>query len=85
MRIIPRTLLAALIGLTFATPAVTSAQTPDMRQTLGGLLTGNQDRDNVVQQAYERGYQRGRADEARQSRRAPGDGGYYQDRGGYNR
>ncbi len=35
MRIIPRALLAALIGLTFATPAVTSAQTPDMRQTLG--------------------------------------------------
>ena len=84
MRIIPRALLAALIGLTFATPAVTSAQTPDMRQTLGGLLTGNQDRDNAVQQAYERGYQRGRADEARQSRRAPGDGGYYQDRGGFS-
>jgi hypothetical protein len=84
MRIIPRALLAALIGLTFATPAVTSAQTPDTRQILGGLLTGNQDRDNAVQQAYERGYQRGRADEARQSRRAPGDGGYYQDRGGFS-
>ena len=84
MRIIPRALLAGLIGLTFAIPAVTSAQAPDMRQTLGGLLTGNQDRDNAVQQAYERGYQRGRTDEARQSRRAPPDNGYYQDRGGYN-
>jgi len=49
-----------------------------------------------VQEAYERGYQRGRNDEARQSRtnRPPGNlngsynpdrGGYYQDRGGYNR
>ncbi len=78
-----RALLATFIGLTLAVPAVTSAQAEDMRQMLGGLLTGNQDRDNAVQQAFERGYQRGRADEARQSRRAPDNGGYYQDRGGY--
>ena len=83
MRIIQRTLLAALIGLTFATPAVPSAQAQDMKQVLGELLTGNQDRDNAVQQAYERGYQRGRQDEARQSRRGPSDGGSYQERGGY--
>jgi hypothetical protein len=83
MRTMQRALLATFIGMTFATPAVVSAQAPDMRQTLGGLLTGNQDRDDAVQQAYERGYQRGRADEARQSRRAPSDGGYYQERGGY--
>ena len=83
MRTIQRTLLAALIGLTFATPTVTTAQAQDMKQVLGGLLTGNQDRDNAVQQAYERGYQRGRQDEARQSRRGPSDGGSYQERGGY--
>ena len=81
MRIMQRALLATFIGLTCATPAVTSAQS-DMRQMLGGLLTGNQERDSAVQQAYERGYQRGRTDEARQSRRAPGSGDY-QDRGGY--
>ena len=80
-----RMLLATVIALTLALPAVASAQSPDMRQMLGGLLTGNQDRDSAVQQAFERGYQRGRADEARQSRRAPDNGGYYQDRGGsYN-
>lgn len=85
MRIMQSALLATAIGLTLATPAVTSAQSSDMRQTLGNLLTGNQERDNAVQQAYERGYQRGRNDEARQSQRAPGNGGYYQDRdrGGY--
>ena len=81
MRMMQRVLLAALVGLTFAAPGVISAQAQDMKQILGGLLTGNQDRDNAVQQAYERGYQRGRADEARQSRRGPGDGGYYQERG----
>ena len=82
MRIIQRTLLAAVIGLSLATPAVTSAQAPDMRQSLGNLLTGNQERDNAVQQAYERGYQRGRTDEARQSQRRPDNSGY-PDRGGY--
>jgi hypothetical protein len=83
MRTLQRALLATAVGLTIATPAVTSAQTPDMRQTLGNLLTGNQERDNAVQQAYERGYQRGRSDEARQSQRAPGNSGDYRDRGGY--
>jgi hypothetical protein len=86
MRIMQGALLAAAAGLTLATPAVTSAQT-DMRQVLGGLLTGNQDRDNAVQQAYERGYQRGRQDEARQQSRTyhqPGydSGGYGQNRSG---
>ncbi len=78
-----RMLLATVICLTLALPTVASAQSSDMRQMLGGLLTGNQDRDNAVQQAFERGYQRGRADEARQSRRGPDNGGSYQDRGGY--
>jgi len=84
MRIIPRALLAALIGLTFATPAVTSAQTPDMRQTLGGLLTGIRTATTPCNRPTKRGYQRGRADEARQSRRGPGEGGSYQDRGGFS-
>jgi hypothetical protein len=84
-----RALLAASIGLTLAISAVaqtTSAQPSDWRQSVGNLLTGNQDRDNAVQQAYERGYQRGRNDEARQSQaRQPGydNGGYNQNRGGY--
>lgn len=89
-RIMQRTLLAAFIGLTLGTLAVAqtaSAQSSDWRQAVGGLLTGNQDHDKTVQQAYERGYQRGRDDEARQSRapRQPGygNGGYNQDRGGY--
>ena len=65
-----RLLIALLLGLTFAgTAAVaqTTSQSPDWKQTLGGLLNGNQDRDNAVRQAYERGYQRGRNDEARMS------------------
>jgi len=84
-----RTLQAVLIGLTLATPAMiqTASAQSDWRQAVGGLLTGDRDRDNAVQQAYERGYQRGRNDEARQSRtpRQPGydNRGYNQDRGDY--
>ena len=94
-----RQLMAILLGLTLATAATavaqtTSAQAPDWKQTLGGLLSGNQDRDDAVRQAYERGYQRGRNDEARlqaQRTREPRDnpyddrGGSYRDRGGYSR
>jgi hypothetical protein len=94
-----RHLMAILLGLTLATATTavvqtTSAQAPDWKQQLGGLLTGNQDRDDAVRQAYERGYQRGRNDEARlqaQGPREPRDnpyndrGGYPRDRGGYNR
>ena len=94
-----RHLMAILLGLTLATATTavaqtTSTQAPEWRQTLGGLLNGNQDRDDAVRQAYERGYQRGRNDEARlqaQGPREPRDnpyndrGGYPRDRGGYNR
>lgn len=89
-----RYLLPTLIGLTLASAAVaqTTPQAPDWKQTLGGLLNGNQDRDEAVRQAYERGYQRGRTDEARQMQRSRdprntpyNDGGSsYRDRGGYN-
>ena len=83
-----RAFIATLLSLALAVPAVaqTSSQAPDWKQALGGLLNGNQDRDNALQQAYERGYQRGRNDEARQVRRQPyGSGnGYDRDRGPYD-
>jgi hypothetical protein len=88
-----RHLLLTLVGLTLASAAVaqtSSQQAPDWKQTLGGLLNGNQDRDDAVRQAYERGYQRGRNDEARQMQRSrdqrddDGRGGY-RERGGYGR
>jgi hypothetical protein len=86
-----RTFAAVLIGLMLAgTAAAQTSQTPDWHQALGGLLNGNQDRDKAPQQAYERGYERGRSDEARQARtsRQPryDNGGYNQNRGdSYNR
>ena len=85
-----RSVAAVLIGLTLTTAAVaqsTSNTAPDWKQTLGGLLNGNQDRDEALRQAYERGYQRGRIDEARlQQSRQPreDDRSNYRDRGGYN-
>lgn len=87
-----RSAAAILIGLTLTTAAVaqsTSNQAPDWKQTLGGLLNGNQDRDDALRQAYERGYQRGRNDEARlqqtrQPRTYDDNRGNYRDRGGYN-
>ncbi len=82
-----RLVMALLLGLTVAgTTAVaqTTSQSPDWKQTLGGLLNGNQDRDNAVRQAYERGYQRGRNDEARMSQNRGSSydngSGYYRDR-----
>jgi hypothetical protein len=88
-----RQLLAILLGLTLtsAAAAQTTPQAPDWKQTLGGLLNGNQDRDEAVRQAYERGYQRGRNDEARQMQRSRDprsyndEGSSYRDRGGYSR
>ena len=84
-------ILAGLVLTTAAVPQATAQQAPDWKQTLGGLLNGNQDRDDAVRQAYERGYQRGRNDEARQQaqsprdQRAPYDDGYNRDRRGYTR
>lgn len=79
-----RLLIALLLGATLAgTAAVaqTTSQAPDWKQTLGGLLSGNQDRDNAVRQAYERGYQRGRDDEARMSQNRSSTYDNYRDRG----
>lgn len=75
-----------ILGLTLAagTTVVAQAQAPDWRQAVGGLLNGNHDQEDAVRQAYERGYQRGRDDEARMSRgRALREDQY--DRGGYRR
>ena len=79
-----RYLAVMLLGLSLATTAAVAqtSQAPDWKQTLGGLLSGNQDRDDAVRQAYERGYQRGRTDEARMSsQRTRNDS--YDDRGPY--
>ena len=87
-----RTLLVVVLGLSFASAAIAqTSQAPDWKQTLGGLLNGNQDRDEAVRQAYERGYQRGRNDEARQMQRGRdlqnnyNEGTGYRERGGYTR
>ncbi len=56
---------AALLAVTVATPAM--AQVPDMQQLLRGLTSGNQNQDQALRDAFERGYQRGRQDEARLS------------------
>ncbi len=60
------TIATAFCGLLLATPV--AAQTPNMQQLLGGLMTGNRGQDQVLQQAYERGYRQGRDDQARQDR-----------------
>ena len=59
-------LAAALLGMAVAIPpAAAQTQTPGIGQALQGLLSGNQNQDQTVRDAYERGYQRGRDDEAR--------------------
>jgi hypothetical protein len=47
----------AVIGVALATPAL--AQAPNWQQSLQGLVTGNQNQDEALRQAYQRGYQRG--------------------------
>jgi hypothetical protein len=61
-----RTILATLFALALAGPA--TAQAPNVQQLLQGLTTGNQGQDQALRDAFERGYQRGRQDEARQHR-----------------
>ncbi len=51
-----------LIGIALAGPA--AAQVPNVQQLLQGLTTGNQGQDQALRDAFERGYQRGRQDEA---------------------
>lgn len=70
------------MGLALASPA--TAQLPNVQQLLQGLTTGNQGQDQALRDAFERGYQRGRQDEAQlqQSRRGQGD---REDRNTYQR
>lgn len=70
------------------TPALAQSSSP--QQLLQGLLTGNQNQDQAVRDAFERGYRAGRQDEARMqtsnghsSRYDSGDR-YNQDRGANN-
>jgi hypothetical protein len=69
-----RIVMTMLLGLAFAGPA--TAQAPNMQQMLQGLTTGNQGQDQALRDAFERGYRRGRQDEAREQR---------SDRGGSDR
>ena len=55
--------VAVLFGLVVATPV--AAQVPDVGRLLQGLTNGNQNQDQALRDAFERGYQRGRQDEAR--------------------
>ncbi len=75
------TVTATLLGLLLATPVAAQAQ--NVQQLLGGLLTGNQGQDQALREAYQRGYQHGRDDQARQDRadRGRGDRNGYSDRG----
>lgn len=77
-----RIIVTTLIGLGLAGPA--AAQVPNVQQLLQGLTTGNQGQDQALRDAFERGYQRGRQDEAQlqQPRSGQGDRG---DRNTYQR
>jgi len=78
-----RTIAASVILLGLAGPPAMAQG--NVQQMLGGLLTGNQNQDQALRDAYERGYQRGRQDEARLTRDRPRSDRYedrgYDDRG----
>ena len=59
--------LGIVFSLGVAVPSPAHAQ--NIPQMLQGLTTGNQNEDRKLQDAYERGYQKGRQDEARLNRR----------------
>jgi hypothetical protein len=62
-----------VVALALALPAAASAQqAPNVGQMLQGLMTGNQGQDQALRDAFERGYQRGREDEARRADRSTG-------------
>lgn len=61
-----RAVAATFLGLAISGPA--AAQVPNVQQLLQGLTTGNQGQDQALRDAFERGYQRGRQDEARLQR-----------------
>jgi hypothetical protein len=59
-----RIIMVTFLGLALAGPA--TAQAPNVQQMLQGLTTGNEGQDQALRDAFERGYRRGRQDEARQ-------------------
>jgi hypothetical protein len=60
-----------VVALGFALLAVPAlAQAPDISRMLQGLTTGNQNQDQALREAYERGYRAGQQDSARQSDRS---------------
>ena len=59
-----------VVALGFALLAVPAlAQAPDIGRMLQGLTTGNQNQDQALREAYERGYRAGQQDAVRQSGR----------------
>ncbi len=66
----PNLLKSAALAATLAMahPAVVQAQ--NVQQLLQGLTTGNQNQDQALRDAFERGYQKGRQDEAQLARRS---------------
>lgn len=79
---------AAAIAMAAATQAVATpvGAEGNPQQLLQGLLSGNQGQDQAVRDAFERGYQRGRQDEARRQgdHSNPDRGGPDRSRGGYD-
>jgi hypothetical protein len=61
-----------VVALALALPAASAQQSPNVGQMLQGLMTGNQGQDQALRDAFERGYQRGREDEARRADRSTG-------------
>jgi hypothetical protein len=63
-----RYLMITGLGFALSVPAAlpAMAQSPNVQQFLKGLTTGDESHDQAVRDAFERGYQRGQQDEARQ-------------------
>ena len=57
-----RIILATVLSLGLVTPAVAQS---DIGRMLQGLTTGNQNQDEALRQAYERGYRNGQQDAVR--------------------
>ncbi len=74
-------MVLAATGFGLMTISPLAAQTPNVQQLLQGLTTGNQSQDQGLRDAFERGYQKGRQDEAQQRRSDRGGS----DRGGNDR
>ncbi len=57
-------MLIAAVGFGLLSIGPAAAQVPNVQQLLQGLTTGNQGQDTALRDAFERGYQKGRQDEA---------------------